>query len=390
MSQYIYGREPKTVSSLAPQRINDLFPKIPSKLGLTLDVLLNEHTALSYYTAFMSKDEKAEFASSWMAGEWDRRPPGIDAMPIGAAVRLRFCLTCLTLQREKLGEAYWRLSHQLPIVTVCHEHRAPLRESVVKSMQSYSTFICPDSDNCPADAPTVLDGIGEDELTILEELGQAACQLLAGRYPSGLGPDWSGADLMRGLRSKGYVAAGNSVRWEDLNHAIEESLPTLLRVFPDMRPSGDNNWLIQLRFEAAPRYTDTILAAKFIVDHVRTREVGFGAGPWPCLNPLSDHHGQRVVMAVKKLRKVNGLLQGRFSCDCGYEYTRGVDNEGNWTKPAVWEFGPSLDSHVEEAVSNGWSLRRTHTGAGVGSETFLRHAERRGIRHPWRKPKPTS
>jgi len=79
----------------------------------------------------------------------------------------------------------------------------------------------------------------------------------------------------------------------------------------------------------------------------------FGRGPWPCLNPVSDHYQQLCIKACdvvfnKNLRKVVGT----FVCnDCGFTYTR----LGPETSPeeqvqiqAIKTFGPVWDATLQK------------------------------------------
>jgi hypothetical protein len=49
----------------------------------------------------------------------------------------------------------------------------------------------------------------------------------------------------------------------------------------------------------------------------------FGEGPWPCLNPVADHHGKPVITeceisSYRPLKKPRGT----FRCSCGFVYAR--------------------------------------------------------------------
>jgi hypothetical protein len=74
------------------------------------------------------------------------------------------------------------------------------------------------------------------------------------------------------------------------------------------------------------------------------KDAPFGLGPWPCLNPASDHYKERLVTQCSiRFKERLGTLVGIFSCLCGFVYRRrGPDSSPNdqFRKQNTLCFGP--------------------------------------------------
>jgi Tn7-like transposition protein D/TniQ len=382
-----FGKPTKGVFVTMPPRMDILHGRMPRRYGYDIRKLVHEHTAVRYYTAFMSEHQRADVIAAHLIGDaTGSRATGISSKPVKPNAHLRFCVDCHTAQLDAHGERYWRVTHQIPIATMCPEHEKPLRESRIRTVGLYDVFVCPDLENCPLDAPeAVPPGQGVDHALLLH-LSRRAATLLEGAYPVGVEADYPDNRLLDELSDRGYVYAGNRVRWTELKEAARLLLSGVTPVFPDILEQGQiGKWFLRLREGALPHATDRVLLAAHVIANLERRTTRFGPPPWPCLNPLSDHYGRHVVTRSERLRNVLGVEQARFSCRCGYEYTRSSHPDGTLGNPAVFEFGPALDVHIERSISQGLSLRQTHIKAGVGANTMLRHAARRGIKHPWRE-----
>ncbi len=385
VSEDIFGKSTKSSFSAMPPRMDALIARMPSSLGYDLERLLEEHTAINYYAAFMTTDQRGEMIEKSLIGDpTGRNVTGFNSKPVRPTTFLRFCRICLDEQRSQYGETYWRRIHQLPIVVVCPQHHCRLIDSTVRDAINWSIYVSPDEENCLNDAePELIDEAVDQKLLL--HLAKSAQQLLEGKYPDGLRRDFP-EELMTEVENRGYVFANKRVHWKDLQAQALVTLGGVVGAFPDILDGEKlGPWLLQLREGRHPPSTDRVLLAHHVVRNLSPRQSIFGAGPWPCLNPLSDHKGQRCVTSMTHLRSVESVTYGRFACECGYQYTQGINVEKELGQATVWEFGPLLEGYIKDAIANGWSLYQTRKTAGVGATTLLRHADRRGIEHPWRK-----
>ena len=81
----------------------------------------------------------------------------------------------------------------------------------------------------------------------------------------------------------------------------------------------------------------------------------FGSGPWPCLNKAAKHYKDLVISEVKiKKRDNTNVIVGKFSCSCGFEYTRiGPDKseEDKWHKSRITAYGNVWEEKFEQLVN---------------------------------------
>lgn len=380
-----FRKSVKGTSPTMPARMDQLARLIPARMGYPLERIVSEHTAVDYYSAFMPPARRDEIIADYLLGDQLRRPPiGQAAIPMSKLTHLRFCPECKREQHNQLRETYWRLSHQMPIVAVCVDHQTPLRSSTVKRVGELNCFVMPNDRNCPTDANAIFDDDGDVDMEALHQIAEAAIQLLNGCYPLGLHRTYPQDDLVGDLAVKGFFST--RIRWEKLNAEAARILRPIRLAYPRLFEGHEvTPWLLHSQSGMHPWYSDRVLMAKFIVDRLTGEDRSLGSGPWPCLNPLGDHKGKLTVRDARRLRQVGGKTYWRFTCDCGYAYTRYVTEGGDWGAHTVWDFGPSLDRHIANAIASGHSLRQVHMKAGVGANTMLRHAAKRGIAHPWRE-----
>ena len=114
----------------------------------------------------------------------------------------------------------------------------------------------------------------------------------------------------------------------------------------------------------------------------------FGVGPWPCLNPTSDHYRQPQIKECQIVHSqyVNGRPIGTFSCSCGFVYSRtgpDVSVEDRFRFDKIKTFGRFWDTKLQVLWNDeSMSLRGIARQLGVDPLTVKRHASRVGLPFP--------
>jgi len=127
LSQDLYGKILYTPSF---DFINKLLPEVESHLvgsGTLEDIILN-HTMYSFYTGFVHEEQKKSAMKKIVDGNKDY----YKEIPIPKKQQpkyMRVCPLCVKEDREKYGETYWHVSHQLQGIDVCHIHGCYLTDS---------------------------------------------------------------------------------------------------------------------------------------------------------------------------------------------------------------------------------------------------------------------
>lgn len=240
----------------------------------------------------------------------------------------------------------------------------------------------PTSRNCPDDAVTLVPESVDGDAML--KLSRDAVGLLDGAYPPDAPAKVRGS-LASAFVSKGFAMNGSQVNWPKLEAAVAPILAGVAKVFPDVSRTGrdEGGWLRRTINMGRATHTDTILLATFVLSRLPEVEKPFGEGPWPCRNPLAEHHSENVVTHLTTKRYGDGSTRGWFDCDCGYGYSlfRGAD--GTVRKPTFKHYGPLLATFVRDRSKEGWSIKRTAKAAGIDPATLTRLVREGAMPNSW-------
>ena len=179
-----------------------------------------------------------------------------------------------------------------------------------------------------------------------------------------------------------FVSLAPSAR--DVLEVVEEAFPSLLD-----RGRAKPVWLDHLVDGRTAQQADSVIMARYLLRHLPKGPIEddpFGQAPWPCFNPLSEHHGQRVVYRRDRLRLLaDGLRRARFYCDCGYSYTY-AEKKGGTLKSTTLRAGPLLATFVQKAALDKLSITAAAKRVGIDPKTLYRLGVREGIDMPWKRP----
>ncbi len=121
----------RTYVSLGILFSNSTIPAIVSQLPAGLlcsERLVQEHTLFRYYTRCFSYARKRELLESVCLGE----KVVITSIRKFADVKEwkpRFCPGCVSDDRQRYGEAYWHIGHQIDMMRICPAHRCWLYQA---------------------------------------------------------------------------------------------------------------------------------------------------------------------------------------------------------------------------------------------------------------------
>ena len=364
-------------------RIAALSQRIPADRGLCPDKLTKDTTLYLYYTAFVSEAVAESVMASLVDGPADGvfMRLGITASVISVPERLRYCPACLGEMLGRYGEGYWKRSHQLPGVLVCPDHGVALADSSVSPhTHNQHEFIALNLHNCPPVAALPAWVSDLRQMALLQDIARRSAALLNHASMRSAHRDW-GAYYLGAVRDRGFAKGRERVDQSLFQDAFANFFEPVVDLIPDGL-GGDWPAAMVRKHRKAFHPLRHILFRLFLDKHLpQSRMVhSFGRGPWECFNPLAKHHGQKVVQALT-LRHERGRVIGRFSCACGFVYSREAGSERS---PRVMDFGPLLDIRLKQMVTEGLSLRAMAREIGVDPRTVRLHASRLGLKVPWK------
>jgi len=385
----LFGRRMVVADLDLPGALNRLAQQIPPERTLTASRLVDGLTQLPYYAAFQSPQ----------AWTWAHRRMcegkvsdvhirlGLVAFRTRCVKRLRFCPRCLEDMSARHGEYYWRRDQQLPGVLVCPIHAVPLRESQVDLPYSSRHGYAEASDEtCPAEACDLVPPTAALRGGPLWHLAIASAALLrepaARRSPVA----WT-AFYRKRMQLCGMAHTPRYMDQEALDRAMRAYYGAVLSWLPAVmeqdRFRGD--WLAGMvrkqRKAIHPLYH---LLLQNCLSHQTPCPRPFGAGPWPCRNPL---HGKGRHTAVTRcaIHRNHDHSVGVFACDCGYVYSRTyIEASGDQGPPRFQTYGPLLKPTLERLVRSGASLRQTARQLDLDPKTVVRLAGQLGVPVAWK------
>ncbi len=318
-----------------PSSLNHLIAALPPGHGYSVDQLIDQHTLLPFYAPFLPPERVSRLRRS-MAEE---RCGGLIYWQAGTILRakiqlefLRYCPACVAEDRRQYGEAYWHRVHQAPGVQVCAHHAVLLKSSslYVHNRGQHRKFL--GIEQLMKDAPTppwkVEERDHQAQLWIAQEVWWLLNHRPSPNSPEELRGRYHGLLFYRSLASYAGVVWLRELQDEFRNFYSEELLSEL-----HCRLDGPWNWLVQLvkpgLWARHPihhllliRFLDCSAAEFF---QLPTSPQPFGAGPWPCLNPVCEHY-QEPSIEKFKMRRMEVEHQMKkaadFCCVCGFTYSR--------------------------------------------------------------------
>ena len=106
---------------------NDFKIKLNKQLS---DVdILSKHTIFNFYSRFLTKDEKEKAISEIINGKSSFNY--LHTPVVKENTHLRYCSKCVEEDRNRFGEAYFHIEHQLEKVKVCIHHHCRLLETKI-------------------------------------------------------------------------------------------------------------------------------------------------------------------------------------------------------------------------------------------------------------------
>lgn len=394
-----------------PNRIGHLVSVLPPGHRYTVDRLIDDHTPLRFYSPFI-ESSRSKIIRREMRGCQENRicsRLGINAGRLASPNALRFCPECVKADRQQYGETYWHRIHQLAGVHVCPNHAVFLVSSLAgcRERQSSKAFIS--ADRIVNDMPIQPIDPRSREHNILLKIAQDAKWLLSWR---GIPP--TGAERRQRyhnlLLTRGLAYYNGRVRHTELIKQFREFYPAnLLQSLQSQIGNQSQPWPLRILRqdrldEIQPPLRHLLLmtfsestAEQFFTTFEEYKP--FGDGPWPCLNPASNHFKENVIDTCRITnghKKIKGRPVGFFACDCGFRYLR-VDPDRNASDRLRIKKVISYGSIWEQYFTRAWSdpsitLTDLAQRLNVIPFTLRRHAIR--LRLPFPRPgrwsRPTS
>jgi Tn7-like transposition protein D/TniQ len=398
-TEQLFGSKYAIAAVDFPSGLDHLISVLPQGHAHTSDQLIDNNTHFPYFAPFVPAERLMVLRREMRDREASYIPTrlGFNVGKLKPPEMLRFCPACVSDDRKKGRETYWRRIHQLTGVDTCPEHQVFLKSSSVPFLNSKRRGMLVSAESAASEAAVRhLNPAGRYD-KVRHKIATNARWLLDwhGPYP--------GSESLRDcyynyLLRRGFAYYNGRIRINKFVNAFTSFYsPKFLAEINCSLEESRMNWLLRLvrhsKSMAAQSPLHHILLMIFLGCTAEDLFTGceefkpFGSGPWPCLNRVADHYGELTVTECRvtdsSSKKKRGQPKGDFFCDCGFAYTRiGPDTsaEDRHRFDSVLSYGNIWEKTFEKQ----WRSRTITLTAmaktfGVVTVTLQRHAIRLGL-----------
>nr|WP_244906758.1 TnsD family transposase [Neobacillus soli] len=355
----LFGRSNVTISTVLPNRLQQICNKLFIDSNITSKYLIYNHTFYPLFLPFWSKEQNNEILQGMINSE-DKsilNRAGILQSKIPFPEYLRFCLKCCNENIELYGEAYWHRTHQIYGVNVCPLHDEILMESSIPftSKRNRQSLYPLTKQLIKKSIPIMfLKECSKNDLKI----SKAVYDLLSSDSPV-LGLEKLGEKYTSFLKKNGLANYNGTVRKTELLKSFYYFYGNsfLNQMKCNIYKSSNINWidnLIRPRTNSHPLMH--ILLINFLGYKLKEfflapidSEKNFGKGPWLCFNAASNHYKEKVITDCKVKLGTQGHLVGTFTCSCGFVYSRRQSDENHddfYNIGLIKSYGPMWENEL--------------------------------------------
>lgn len=409
----LFGRRSAAAIIDLPSHLGYLTSQFPSGHQLTVNKLIKEHSIYLYYSPFIGvkRVHALRCAMEEGGGAIVHKIAGITASTVRTPERLRFCPRCVEVDRMKYKECYWHRLHQVAGVTVCPQHSIFLEESSVRARNRLKPGVYVPADQAvqiKISRPLDLSNSHHQALVDLAcDIGWILTQndLVIDCLPLR-------ECFLRVLAEKDLASAGGSVRISKLLEVFKKRYPLeLLRslkcgfnarnayswlpsIVKDLKRERGQSPLKYILLIRAAGHTAESFFSLTIPSAMPTDVVSFGAGPFPCLNPVCRHYRVPIIKdcVIRNAWPPGTWLVGTFRCECGFAYVRKA-TEKSEEQRYKFDRPVSYGKVWKAALKRMWGDRSLSVNSiarqlGVDSKTVKHQATRLRLAFPRRGPSP--
>jgi len=393
-SRDLFGYE-KLVRPIFPNGLENLVANLPPKPNYTVTSLINDHTLLPFYELFLPRG-RVSLIRNAMATD--------DETPISTLLGLRnrilptkcncFCPCCIKDDREQFGECYWHRVHQLPGVEVCPSHNVYLQYCTLYANEATHAYEYVSAEKAISRLKNDPIGIKNSQYN---DFLKIACDALWLLQNHDVTVDLSSVQkrLLILLAEKGFATYRGNLYTNKLLQSFRQFYPTnfLEQLHCELYETTHRNWLANLPHGKENVYGPTrhLLLIYFLGYRIETflnlpiDQKPFGDGPWPCLNPVCNNYYKRCIQEceVIYLPAYGRYPRGRFSCECGFTYSRiGPDHtEKDQFRASKFKlYGPLWEQKLREIWKDPTiNISQAAHILGVGQKVFKDQAKKFGL-----------
>jgi hypothetical protein len=395
ISSELFGIWINKDTSAIPNGLCYLSSRMGPDSKFTTDYLIHNHTLFNFYFIFSGKKYRSSAARKLYAENDTKRSVLVrDINVIRRGRPLAFCPQCHDDMRQQHFELFWKRTHQLPLAFFCDIHGTPLRQSKVVSTHYLTMDNVASDETCPDDAPIMAEAPSQLIKERLRTLSINSIKILQNPAAVITGEALRQSYLDQ-LWAKGFARGGRQLDREliklkfadylrsfdclDKGYFTENTYRTKWSLAL-LHPALDNipvnrHLLFQNFLDCAPSTRIVTRSAKARYKAIdKIAKINFECG-----NPaLKKHAGQTKILKAAHSR---GRVSAKIGCECGYIHYILWHPDGTLKNRRLYNFGPSLEKYLNDAIEAGWSLAKICRKLKLDERVVRNQARSLGIYH---------
>lgn len=383
-----------TISNI-PGRMSFFHSQLEYDQIYTPEYFLSKHTIFPIYTPFLPNSRIEQIIYEAKVGNASKIPPMLGEISgdITKNKYTKFCNKCYEEAKINFGEYYINRIHQFPGNEVCHIHNVPLQKAYVGgNLYKRSIVVITENDMEYKENKTV-ENLQQDFYNLSIDI-----DFLFHNDISNFNQEKIHEMYRIKLNDIGMIDRQESVFHVELSKRFIDYYPSeflkYLKCSVDV--NKNNDWIKKI---TRNQYVYVhplrhILFIRFLFGSVKefysfynetkieTNEP-FGVGPWPCLNPVSDHYKENTILNYRLSRNSKPEKPiGIFECSCGYSYSKipGGSDLDRYKKRVTLKFGEVWEIKFKEyLLVNKYSINKISKLMKCQSSTLLMCAVKLGL-----------
>ncbi len=376
-----------------PSRLDYLCQQLKNKVYCS-DSIIQNHTIYPLYSPFLpaERQSKIKYEMQFGDGKGIYSQIGITAGSICKKQGLFYCPKCVIEDKKKYGEPYFHRIHQIQGIQVCDEHNCKIKDyPISRNSGSRIAFIMMKFEK----TDTSIEYIGDKKESIFNNIISAGASYLLNNKLGAFNQQIIHEKYRILLKNKGFMTYNGTVKQKELHDEFLKFYgPAFLCQLNSAIEINDTyNWLrmISEKPKRVIHPVRHILFINFLTNSIEDffkvefeLDSPFGTGPWPCMNPVSEHFRENIISDCKitpdfKTRQPVGT----FSCSCGFTYSRKGPDRSEVDKYKVGrikQFGYVWENKLKELLfKNIYSIRELGRILDCDPKTIIRNCRNMGM-----------
>lgn len=317
-----------------PSSINKLIKNVPS---ISKKDIVQESSLVPLFSPFWPQERINSMVRTMNTSTCIKAhlKAGINGNTVPQWKNLRFCPACIIFDKENYGEAYWHRLHQVPCILICPIHETWLLDSNFKKFE-----INPGNYHCANDIQMEL---LKQTIKFSSNISQRAIEIardiewLLKNKVKPLSIETIKSKYLCKLKELDLVSYKGRIDQKSFVQGFIKYYDEKFLIETGLMPNTNDthNWVSMMlrKDDILPHPMKHIFLTRYLYggtkeffnqdfNFVKAEKNLFESGPFPCLNPASDHYLENTIVDYEEKYSRSHNKYCVFTCECGFSYIK--------------------------------------------------------------------